>query len=92
MSHLQRVELTCSAEHYEFWLHWLLAAYQGVMDVMPIRRYGLAAEQLTRSEQVKGYAAYFRFNLTLSAAEWETLTHAMQQQKVPIELNRMPLG
>lgn len=91
MSKLVSYELTCAAAHYDFWLAWLLENHTGTIDVTPIKRFGVDVSQLTRSEQVKGYADYYRFNLTLSASLATTFKATLQQQAQPIEVSLFAL-
>lgn len=91
MPNLLRCELICAAAHYDFWLSWLLENHTETIDVTPIKRFGVDVAQLTRSEQVKGYADYYRFNLTLSAALATAFKATVQQQTHPIEVSLLAL-
>ena len=91
MSQHLKCELTCAAEHFDFWLAWLLENHTETIDVTPIKRFGVDVTQLTRSEQVKGCADYYRFNLTLSASLAKAFKARVQQQTHPIELSLFAL-
>lgn len=86
MQSWQRVELTCAAVDYDFWLTWLLQQHQGSLDVIAVRRYGLNHTQLSRSEQVKGFADYYRFSLMLPSEAAIELKQMVSQQAHPIEV------
>ena len=86
MTQQQRCELTCAAIHYDFWLAWLLEHHSGIIDVAPLQRYGLTEAQMSRNEQVKGFADYYRFSLTLSSEEAQLLKQNALQQTEPIQV------
>ncbi|UCG18128.1 MAG: hypothetical protein JSU84_06180 [Thiotrichales bacterium] len=91
MTTQQRFELTCDSADYEFWLNWLLNQHNGSIDVVPIRRYGLNHTQLSRSEQVQGFADYYRFSLMLAAEDAMKLNQLVSQQAHTAEVSLLSL-
>lgn len=87
-----RLELTCCAADHSFWLHWLLDHYTGYIDSQPIQRYGLAETQLTRQEQVQGYAQYYRLSFIIDAHQWSLWQQRIQQQNPSVELAYWHIG
>lgn len=91
MTAQQRFELTCNSVDYEFWLDWLLNQHHGSIDVIPIRRYGLTEAQLSRNEQVQGFADYYRFSLILTAEDAMKLNQMVGQQAQKAEVSLLSL-
>lgn len=91
MTTQQRFELTCDSADYDFWLNWLLNQHNGSIDVVPIRRYGLNHTQLSRNEQVQGFADYYRFSLMLAAEDAMKLNQLVSQQAHTAEVSLLSL-
>lgn len=92
MERKHKCEFICAAADHDFWLNWLLEQQEGLIDVMPIRRYGILSDQLARHEQVKGYADYFRFSLWLTAEAVQTIKQQANRHNHPIEVTVLVLN